>query len=354
MKLKFGVKPIYLREIEQHKILYKKKNLKYVKNNRVFYWSFLAYLEDIDYRPLTIARFYYGIDSFLKWLGKKSLRKVTKKDIEKYLLYIKNDCHHKPYMMNVVKQNISVFFSFVMRHSRMKVNPTLNLNIRIHCKTQENMDYFTQEEVVLILKKPLSTLAKISRKDFTTEYAYKKNIFTTRLHYLILKLMFSTGIRPCEIININLFDLNITKLTIRIRSKGCQKYIIKDRDVFITEKTALELQELINLEKSIRTEESESRLFIQYNGWKLANNYPNRMLKHWAQKCGITKRVYAYMARYTYCTRLVENGIDIYSLKKLMGHRNVEITLKHYLKLTESEIRKEWKIFNPLVKEENI
>ena len=110
MKLKFGVKPIYLREIERHRLLYKNKNLKYVKNNWTFYWLFLAYLEDIDYTPLSIARFHYCLDAFLKWLGKKSLRKVTKTDIEKYLLYIKNDCHHKPYMMTFIKQNLSVFF----------------------------------------------------------------------------------------------------------------------------------------------------------------------------------------------------------------------------------------------------
>ena len=49
----------------------------------------------------------------------------------------------------------------------------------------------------------------------------------------------------------------------------------------------------------------------------MGNNYPNRILKYWASTCGIVRRLYAYMIRYTYCTRLVENGTDIYSLKKL-------------------------------------
>ena len=54
------------------------------------------------------------------------------------------------------------------------------------------------------------------------------------------------------------------------------------------------------------------------------------------------------MCRYTYCTRLVENGADAYSLKKLMGHRQMATTLKHYLKLTPEELKKEWRVFNPL------
>jgi site-specific recombinase XerD len=45
---------------------------------------------------------------------------------------------------------------------------------------------------------------------------------------------------------------------------------------------------------------------------------------------------------------LVENGADPYSLKKLMGHKQMATSLKHYLKLTPEELRREWREFNPL------
>jgi len=48
---------------------------------------------------------------------------------------------------------------------------------------------------------------------------------------------------------------------------------------------------------------------------------------------------------------LVENGADIYALKKLMGHKELAVTLRHYLKMTRAEIRKNWKSFNPLAQE---
>ena len=54
------------------------------------------------------------------------------------------------------------------------------------------------------------------------------------------------------------------------------------------------------------------------------------------------------MCRYTYCTRLVENGVDLASLRQLMGHKQTATSLKHYLKLTPAELRKEWKQYNPL------
>jgi site-specific recombinase XerD len=238
-----------------------------------------------------------------------------------------------------------------MRYSGIKKNPVSNLPIRIYYKEPENMDFFTQDEVERIVTKPLRQLEKIDRKDFSTNYSYNCTYYTYYLNYIILKIMFSTGIRPCEVVNIKINDFYPNELKFRIHSKGNQQYILRDRHVFITYKTKEELKELLNIQKKIRTDKSQNRLFIHYNGFRMGNNNPNRIIKYWTKSCGINKRSYAYMIRYTYCTRLVENGIDIYSLKKLMGHKQLAVTLKHYLKLTKNEIRKEWKNFNPIKKE---
>ncbi len=352
MKLPLGKNAKYLREIRENRVLYDSKNLKYVKKNWIFYWRFLAKLEDIGYRPRTIQRYYYQLKGFLRWLGNKSLRKVKKKDIEQYLLYIKSErCHH-PYTIRYIREAIGVFFDFVMRFSRIKVNPTSNLGIRVHYPQPEKMDHFSQEEVTMIVKKPLQVLDRTKRSDFRTEYYYKRAIYRIKMEYLILKLMFSTGIRPWEVANIEMNDLKADELKLRVRTKGNQQYIVKDRRVFITEKTAKQLKEFITLKESIRKVEAKEKLFHHYNGWMIAPGYINTLVKFWALRCGITRRVYAYVIRYTYCTRLVENGADIYSLKKLMGHKQTAVTLKHYLKLTPSELRKEWKMFNPLRKGE--
>ena len=84
------------------------------------------------------------------------------------------------------------------------------------------------------------------------------------------------------------------------------------------------------------------------DGRPLGSNYVNRLIKLWAARCGITRNVYAYMCRYTYCTRLVESGVDPYSLKMLMGHKQMATSLTHYLKLSPAELRREWREFNPL------
>jgi site-specific recombinase XerD len=350
MKLTLFEKPKYLKEIENHKELYKKKNLKFMKRNRngIFYWRFLSYLEDIGYRPRTIQKYYDKLRNFLHFIGKKSLKKIKRKDVDEYLLFLKNEKKVAPYTLRYYKEDIETFFWFVMRFSSLRTNPASRTKIRTNYKQPEKMDLFTREETMMIVKKPLQILKRTGKDDYKSEYLYKREVYTIKLHYLILKLMFSTGIRPWELVNIEGADLMSDDLKIRIRSKGNQQYIMRKRNVFITKKTKEEINELTQHQKPIRIFGPEDRLFIHYNGGKLSSNYPNRVLKIWALRCGIKRNVYAYMARYTYCTRLVENGIDLYSLKKLMGHKKIEVTLTHYFKLTKTELRHEWKTFNPL------
>ena len=352
MKLAVGEKPKCLREIEKHRVLYGHKNLKYVKNNWAFYWRFLCRLEDTGYRPTTIRRYYSQIKVFLNWLGSKSVRHVKRKDIESYIMHLKTNKHYKLYTMRYYREALCVFFAFVMGFSRMKVNPASNLAVRTHYPQPENMDFFIQSELEMMIAKPKMELERTRRYDFTTDYSFRRKIYALKMARLVLKILFSTGIRPCELSNMELEDFRLNDLKLRIRSKGNQQYIVQDRNVFISEKTAEELQELIRLQQGIRTPHSGTYLFIHYNGWKFGAHEPNRIVRYWASRCAINRRVYAYMTRYTYCTRLVENGIDAYSLKKLMGHKQLAITLKHYLKLTPTELRKEWRQFNPLKRRE--
>ena len=339
----------YQKEIEKHRLLYENKGLKRVKDKWIFYWKYLAHLIDIGYSQRTVRDYYGVLRMFLMWTKKETVDIINKQDIEGFLLHLKNDRKWQPYSIRYPKEKLGMFFEYIMRYClKIKKNPTANLDIRIHYKQKEKMDYFTQDEIEMIIKKPLQVLSRIDKRDFKCTYLFEQKHYTIKMEYLILKLMFSTGIRPCEIINIEIDDIMPKELKLRIRSKGNQQYIMKDRHVYISKKTLSEIGDLLEIQKNRRTAQSRQKLFIYDNGGNLGHNYPNIVLKYWANLCGIKRRIYAYMARYTYCTRLVENGADIYSLKTLMGHKQLAVTLKHYLKLTPQEIRKEWKQYNPL------
>ena len=102
-----------------------------------------------------------------------------------------------------------------------------------------------------------------------------------------------------------------------MRAKGKQRRLEEQRSAFITERTAYQLQELLAQSAVVRSGASQDRLFIHYRGGRpLAPNYVNVIVKQWAARCGIARNVYAYMARYTFCTRnLSDGGIDHYTRK---------------------------------------
>jgi len=347
---KAGLPRKFQNNIQHYRNLYQNKNLQYVRNNEVFYWRFLAHLEDIGYRPRTVERYHEKLRTFLKWLGTTSVRRVRKQQVEQFLLWFKEQRQREAYTLRYLREALSVFFSFVMRYSRMKRNPACGLRIRTHFPQPERIEVFSQPEVLMITRRPLQERDRLSRADCPTEYSYRKAIYTLAMQYLMIKLMFSTGIRPWELVHVEVVDLDAEHRRLRIRNKGNQQYIVHDRHVFLTEKTVGQLKELLELSQPVRNGLSAGWLFIHYfGGGCIASNYANRAVKTWARRCGIARKVHAYMCRYTYCTRLVENGADLYSLKKLMGHKQTATALKHYLKLTPEELRREWRTFNPLV-----
>lgn len=336
-------------DIQYYRSLYEVKNLRYVRDNWVFYWRFLAHLQDIGYQPRTVERYHEKLKTFLKWLGPKPLRTVHRQEVEQYLLWFKSERQRTAYTLRYYRGALAVFFSFVMGYSRMKRNPATALRIRTHFPQPERMDVFSQQEVRMITEKPLQERERLCRNDFATERGFLNAYYTLSMQYLMLKLLFSTGVRPSELVNVELTDLDRAQRRMRIRTKGNQQYIVKDRHIFLSANTVQEIEELLHMSRSVRNYLSTNRLFIHYfGGGRIAADYPNRAVKYWARRCGIVRKVYAYMCRYTYCTRLVENGVDPYSLKKLMGHKQMATTLKHYLKLTQAELRKEWRECNPL------
>ena len=346
---KVGQPKRFQRDIEDHRSLYEGKELRRIKDNLVFYWRFLAHLEDIGYRPRTVQAYHERLRKFLRWLGDRSLRKVRRADIKAYLLYHKSERQRVAYTIRYERQALAMFFGWLMGFCRMKVNPATGLGIRMYYNQPEKMDLFSREETATIVAAPLRALERVRRVDFPTDLQWRAEIYQLKMHHVILKLLFSTGMRPCELVGLETKDFDREQLRLRVRNKGNQQYIAADRHVFLSEGTAERVAELLALSVVVRGADSRGGLFIHYlGGDPLGVNYANVVVKLWAAACGIARGVYAYMARYTYCTRLVENGADLYSLKRLMGHKQMAVTLKHYLKLTPAEIRKEWKQFNPL------
>ncbi len=339
----------FQRDIRQYRELYGRRNLRFVRNNAVLYWRFLAHLEDRGYRPRTVERFHEKLRTFLRWIGARSVRRLKRDDVERYLLWFKEQRLRDAYTLRYVREGLAVFFEFLVMQAGMRRNPAVGLRIRTHYPQPERMDLFSPEEALRLLRAPREERGRLDRAAFPTRRAYQAASYTLLMHYLILKLMVSTGMRPCEIAYARRDDLDENGCRLRVRTKGNQQYMVAERVLFLSARTVEEIRELLLMSEETRGADSEGSLFMHYrDGRPLRSGYANKLIKIWAARCGVTRNVYAYMCRYTYCTRLVENGVDPYSLKMLMGHKQMATSLIHYLKLSPTELRREWREYNPL------
>lgn len=151
----------------------------------------------------------------------------------------------------------------------------------------------------------------------------------------ILELLFSSGLRVSELVNLNRDHINLERGEFMVRGKGQ-----KDRPVFISPEAA----EAIDLFLKSRNDNYDP-LFIHYAGSKeegytrLTARSVQRLVKRYAGLAGITKAVTPHTLRHSFATDLLINGADVRSVQGLLGHSNISTT-QIYTHITDPQLRK--------------
>ena len=162
-------------------------------------------------------------------------------------------------------------------------------------------------------------------------------------HRVLVGLLYGCGLRCMEVRSIRLQDMDFDRRQLRVvQGKGK-----KDRYVPLSEHLIRGLKSYIEVEKPVEW---------FFNGQPLPNrsggDFDSRYSQkgvQWAVKqackrAGITKDVHVHTLRHTYATHLLEDGIDIMTLKNLLGHENIETTIE-YLQIAQLPTQK---VFSPL------
>ncbi len=149
-------------------------------------------------------------------------------------------------------------------------------------------------------------------------------------HRLLIELLYSTGLRLSECINLKYTDLDLNEGTGWVRlGKGSKDRIFIVSDMF--KKDLLEYKE-----KSA----SDGKGYIfTVNGEKMSPRGIQHAINISAQRAGIEKDVHVHTLRHSFATHLLENGVDIRKIQKLLGHSNLQTT-QIYTQVSSEEIKK--------------
>lgn len=154
----------------------------------------------------------------------------------------------------------------------------------------------------------------------------------------ILELLFSSGLRVSELINLDREHINLKRREFMVRGKGQ-----KDRPIFISDEAAHWLEQYL-----AKREDNSKPLFIRYSGNKKVNLDGNfyrltarsvqRLVARYALAAGITKHVSPHTLRHSFATDLLMNGADLRSVQAMLGHSNISTT-QIYTHVTDPHLK---------------
>jgi len=161
----------------------------------------------------------------------------------------------------------------------------------------------------------------------------------------ILELLFSSGLRVSELINLNRDHVNTKRREFMVRGKGQ-----KDRPIFISESAASWVDRYLDARN-----DTLPPLFLSYSKNNVASSSGDfrrltarsvqRMVSNYARLAGITKHVSPHTMRHSFATDLLMNGADIRSVQSMLGHSNISTT-QVYTHVTDEHLREVYEKFH--------
>ena len=183
----------------------------------------------------------------------------------------------------------------------LEVNPSLKL---VPDKsTQKLPQILTSEEVELLLDQPKCIDAK----------GYRDRA--------MLELLYATGIRVTELIDLDIADVNLSAGIIRCQSRN------KERFIPLYPAAVKAVSEYITLVRpQMIATPDEPSLFVNVSGERMSRQGFWKIIKHYQKKAGIEKEITPHTLRHSFAAHLLENGADIHAIQEMLGHADISST----------------------------
>ena len=289
-------------------------------NNKAL--EFKTYLLiDKKYSNETINSYMNDLYKYYKYISKKNLNinNIKRKDIMEYTKYLRE----QQLSTSSINHNISVlrtFYKFLVLSNRFVTDP---------------MEYLEVPKLRKTLPKVLSIdeVKKLLDIDLVDKYSYRNKA--------MLELMYATGLRVSELINLKLNDIDLDSDLIRTLGKGSKERIIPigDYDIYYLKKYILEYRKEL-----LKT--NTDYIFLNNHGKKLSRQSFYKLVKELAIKKNIKTEFSPHTLRHSFATHLLDRGADIVSIKEMLGHSSLSTT-QIYTHISNQKLKDEYTKFHP-------
>jgi len=272
--------------------------------------SFLDYLEKEKNYSLNTRLSYQGdleqFDSFAKTVGRfdnESLNFLTDSEVlSKYLQNLRD----KGYSVSTVARKIASVKSFIrFLIDTGKLNNDAAPNIS---SPQVN--------------KPLPKILSIAEVRAVLSEPAKSNTVEAKRDRAMLELLYATGLRASELMNLNIHDVNCEKGDVT-----CRNNANKSRIIHIDEYITRIINDYIKEARlKLANNQNEIALFLNMRGERLTRQGFWQIIQGYAEKTGLGKKVTPRSLRHSFAIHRLKNGEDLHKMQELLGHAHISTT----------------------------
>ena len=252
----------------------------------------------------TVSSYMRDIRQFSEWLensGAVDLLSVSTNDIDAYLVYLQSSGKSGATASRTLA-SLKNFYAYAISSGFLESSP-VSSDIHIPRGEKKMPHILSGQEVELLLSQPSCSDAKGFRDK------------------AMLEVMYATGIRVSELIELNVENVNLELGVIRCSGSKKNRVIplypaaLRALTVYIHEVRGL-----------LVSDSNENALFVNVSGGRMSRQGFWKILKHYQNKAGITEEITPHTLRHSFAVHLLENGADLGSLQELMGHCDISST----------------------------
>ncbi len=232
----------------------------------------------------------------------QALLKVDPEEVRRFLMYLDS----KDYSKSTTARKLATlrsFYKFCLRRGYVTSNPMTS--IRTPKQEKRLPKYLELDQILKLLQAPDDTTLLGSRDR------------------AMLEVMFSTGVRVSELVELRLADVDFMGECIRVRGKGK-----KERISPVSPSALVALRRYIEIRNQDprASRFDQDMLFINKHGQKLSTRSVRRKLDKYLLEAGLDPTISPHTLRHSFATHMLNNGADLRSVQELLGHQSISTT----------------------------
>ena len=284
--------------------------------------NFYDYLsKEKNYSSNTVIAYKKDVETFQEFCRVKfelnNLLKVTYPIIREWVIDL-SEKELSPLTINRKISSLSKYYDFLIKINELKSSPLKNHK---RLKVQKKLIIpFSEDEVLKVVD------------IFSKNFEGKRNL-------LIVDMLYSTGVRRDELINIKLNDVLLDENLVKVLGKRN-----KERLVPLVLNLKSRIKDYLKFRNEIKS--SSSNFFITTKGKKIGPSLVYRVVKNYFSKVSTKVKTSPHVLRHSFATHMLNNGADINSIKEIMGHSSLAST-QIYTKIKLPKIINDYKKNHP-------